>query len=69
MSRAQDVPLPSSQRTLGSTLLSGLKPEARAEATSTWVPAFAGTTVKSLGLATVPASTSSATFGHQEVLP
>ena len=65
MSRAQDLPMPSSQRTLGSTsLLLG-----RNSSTSTWVPAFAWTTVKSWVLATELASASSATFVHQEVLP
>ena len=65
MSRMQPVTMPSSQRTLGSILLL-LR---RTSSTSTWVPAFAGTTVKSWVLATELASASSAAFGHQEVLP
>jgi hypothetical protein len=67
MSRARRTSLPSSQRTLGSTLRSGLKPEAKTDATSAWVPAFAGTTVRVLALAIALASTSFAAFA-QDVL-
>ncbi len=67
MSRVRHTSTPSSRRTLGSTLRLGLKPEATTEATSTWVPAFAGTTVKVLALAAALASTSFAAFA-QDVL-
>ena len=66
MSRAR-TSLPSSQRTLGSTLFLGLKSEAKTDATSTWVPAFAGTTVRALTLAMALASTSFAALA-QDVL-
>jgi hypothetical protein len=57
MRRAQVVSMPSSQRTLGSTLLSPSRPETT-EAKAKWVPAFAGTTVKALAVAIALASTS-----------
>ena len=44
MSRAQDVSLPSSQRMLGSTLLSLSMTNAAEKTKAKWVPAFAGTT-------------------------
>ena len=58
MSRAQDVSLPSSQRMLGSTLLSLSMTSAADKTKAKWVPAFAGTTVRALAVAVALASTS-----------
>lgn len=67
MSCAQDVSLPSSQRMLGSTLLSLSMTNAAEKTKAKWVPAFAGTTVRALALAVALASTSFAAFA-QDVL-
>lgn len=67
MSRAQDVSLPSSQRMLGSTLLSLSMTNAAEKTKAKWVPAFAGTTVRVLAVAVALASTSFAAFA-QDVL-
>ena len=66
MKRALSVSLPSSQRTLGSTLLSLSRWDATG-ARAKWVPAFAGTTVRALAVAVALASTSFAVFA-QDVL-
>ncbi len=66
MSRVRHTSLPSSQRTLGSILLSPSRSEAP-EAKARWVPAFAGTTVKALALAVALASASSVAFA-QDIL-
>ena len=60
MSRAQDVSLPSSQRMLGSTLLSLSMTTAAEKTKPKWVPAFAGTTVRALAVAVALASSFSA---------
>ena len=60
MSRAQDVSLPSSQRMLGSTLLSLSMTNAAEKTKAKWVPAFAGTTVRALAVAVALASSFSA---------